>query len=98
MRPNELDQLKDSLKERQQLRRQSLTGGDNLSGDIVVPQDQEQFLAGVRMQLEELLASHKQTLDLDKCNSFQRRLIYQMARQHFQDLSLSSVQNEKGDR
>lgn len=99
MRPCELDKLKNSLEERQQVRRRSLIGGEsNLSTDIVVPEDQQDFLAGVKLQLEELVASDEQQLDLEKCNSFQRRLIYQTARQHFQHLSLASVQNQKGDR
>ena len=99
MRPCELEKLRESLKERQQLRRQSLTGGEHLNNDIVIPDDQEKFLAGVRQKLEQLVASgDQQEVELEKCNSFQRRLIYQTARQHFTQLSLSSVQKQNGDR
>ena len=99
MRPCELEKLRESLKERQQLRRQSLTGGEHPNTDIVIPDDQEKFLAGVRQKLEQLVSSgDQQEVELEKCNSFQRRLIYQTARQHFTQLSLSSVQKQNGDR
>ena len=100
MRPCELDKLRESLKEKQGLRRQSLTGGgEQLNTDIVIPEEQEGFLAGVKQQLEQFARSEEAELELEKCNSFQRRLIYQTARQHFTNLlSLSTVQKPKGDR
>ena len=99
MRPCELDKLRESLKEKQGLRRQSLTGGDHLTTDITIPEEQEGFLAGVKQQLEQFGRSDETELELEKCNSFQRRLIYQTARQQFTDLlSLSTVQKPNGDR
>ena len=98
MRPLELAKLRENLKEKQQLRRQSLTSGDHLNNDIPVPEDQEQFLAGVSQKLEELVSGDQEELELEKSNSFQRRLIYQTARQHFPQLSLSPVQKQNGDR
>ena len=99
MRPAELDKLREILKEKQGLRRQSLTGGEHLSTDILVPEEQEDFLAGVKQQLELFARSEEKELELEKCNSFQRRLIYQTARQLYTDLlSLSTVQRPNGDR
>ena len=99
MRPCELEKLRESLKEKQGLRRQSLTGGDHLNTDIVIPDEQEGFLAGVKQQLEQFARSDERELELEKCNSFQRRLIYQISRQHLKDLlSLSTVQKPNGDR
>lgn len=98
MRPLELAKLREDLKEKQQLRRQSLTSGDHLNNDIQVPEDQEQFLAGVSQKLEKLVSGDQEELELEKSNSFQRRLIYQTARQHFPQLSLSSIQKQNGDR
>ena len=98
VRPLELAKLKENLMEKQQLRRQSLAGGDHLNSDIVVPEDQENFLTGVREKLEKMVSGDRQELELEKSNSFQRRLIYQTARQHFPQLSLSSVQKQNGDR
>ena len=99
MRPAELDKLREILKEKQGLRRQSLTGGEHLSTDILVPEEQEDFLAGVKQQLERFARSEEKELELEKCNSFQRRLIYQTARQLYTDLlSLSTVQKPNGDR
>ena len=37
-------------------------------------------------------------MDLPKCNSFQRRLIYQTVREKFSDVSLTTVVKTGGDR
>ena len=42
--------------------------------------------------------SKAQQIELEKCNGFQRRLIYQTAREKYKDLSLNSINNSKGDR
>ena len=56
-------------------------------------------MAGVKQQLEQFARSDERELELEKCNSFQRRLIYQISRQHLKDLlSLSTIQKPNGDR
>ena len=37
-------------------------------------------------------------MELGKCNGFQRKLIYQTAKEKYKDLSLSSITNSHGDR
>jgi len=97
LRPAELSKLKESLVERQENRRtsQAFTPDQN----IPVPQDQEEFLSGVMESIENFVKSENQTMDLEsKMNGFQRRLVYQTAREKFSQLSLSSVNRTGGDR
>jgi len=98
LRPAELEKLKDTLKGRQQNRRQSMTPGTEQNQSIPIPTDQEPFLAKIHGKIEEFMASTDQQLELEKCNSFQRRLIYQTAREKFKDLSLTAVTKTGGDR
>ena len=64
-----------------------------------MPDDQLEFLARISANIEKFLKSDEQSLELEKCNSFQRRLIYQTAKNKFGDVcSLSSVQKSGGDR
>ena len=44
-----------------------------------------EFVAGVVSSIQTFLASEEQSLELEKCNSFQRRLIYQTAKEKFPD-------------
>jgi len=98
LRPAELDKLRDSLKGRQENRRLSMTVGTEQNQAIAIPSDQEEFLAKVHKQIEEFVKSDEQQLELGKCNGFQRRLIYQTAREKYKHLSLSSVTKTGGDR
>ena len=100
LRPCELAKLTDSLRERQEQRRQSQGAGleAGQGPPIVVPEDQEPFLAEVHARIEKFLASDDQQLELSKCNGFQRRLVYQTAREKYKDLGMSSINNANGDR
>jgi len=97
LRPAELEKLKHSLKERQENRRMSMNLGDQ-SQSIPVPAEQEQFLERIHKSLDEFLKGDDQQMELEKCNGFQRRLIYQTAREKYKNLSLSSVTKTGGDR
>ena len=90
--------LTESLKERQEVRRQSLLGQENINHPIPIPEEQEEFLKDVHKQIEEFLAGDDEQMELGKCNGFQRRLIYQTARDKYKQLSLSSVNNANGER
>ena len=100
LRPCELAKLTDSLRDRQEQRRQSQGAGleAGQGPPIVVPEDQEPFLAEVHARIERFLASDDQQLELSKCNGFQRRLVYQTAREKYKDLGMSSINNANGDR
>ena len=100
LRPGELLKLRDSLRGRQEHRRQSLQGADaeRVSQPINIPEDQEGFLAQVHEKITKFMASEEQQMELGKCNGFQRRLIYQTAKEKYKDLSLSSINNAQGDR
>ena len=97
LRPAELEKLKEAMTERQEQRRQSLNGSGG-ARDIVVPEEQEQFLAGVHSKIEQFMASEQQQLELERCNGFQRRLIYQTTREKYTGLSLTSVTKDGGER
>jgi len=97
LRPAELFKLKESLIERQENRRtsQAFTPEQN----IPVPPEQEEFLAGVIDSIEKFVKSDNQTMEFEaKMNGFQRRLVYQTAREKFSQLSLSSVNKFGGAR
>jgi len=98
LRPAELEKLKDTLKGRQDHRRLSMTPGTDQNQAIPIPADQEAFLARVHTKVEEFVKSDDQQLELEKCNGFQRRLIYQTAREKYKHLSLTSVTKTGGDR
>ena len=101
LRPGELQKLSDTLRGRQEQRRQSLQGQGGeaqVSQPITIPEDQEKFLAEVHEKITQFMASEDQQIELEKCNGFQRRLIYQTAREKYKDLSLNSINNSKGDR
>jgi len=98
LRPAELDKLRDSLKGRQENRKLSMTVGTEQNQAIPIPSDQEEFLARVHKQIEEFVKSDEQQLELGKCNGFQRRLVYQTAREKYKHLSLSSLTKTGGDR
>jgi len=98
LRPAEVDKLRSSLLERQGTRRLNLTPGGE-QRDIAIPPDQSEFLDNVHQQIRGFLsAPDQQSLDLPKCNSFQRRLIYQTVREKFSDVSLTTVVKTGGDR
>ena len=98
LRPGEMAKLTDSLKERQEVRRQRLLGQENINHPIPIPEEQEEFLKDVHKQIEEFLAGDDEQMELGKCNGFQRRLIYQTARDKYKQLSPSSVNNANGER
>ena len=98
LRPTEMDKLKTSLRERQEVRRQSLQNNDAVNHPISIPEDQEIFLKEVHEKITKFIASDEQQMELDKCNGFQRRLIYQTAKEKYKDLSLNSITNANGDR
>ena len=93
-----MDKLKSSLRERQEVRRQSLQNNDAVNHPISIPEDQEIFLKEVHEKITKFIASDEQQMELDKCNGFQRRLIYQTAKEKYKDLSLNSITNANGDR
>jgi len=100
LRPSELLKLTDSLKERQEVRRQSLHNQNQENGGslIPIPEDQEQFMKDVHQQIQNFMAGEDIQMELGKCNGFQRKLIYQTAKEKYKDLSLSSITNSHGDR
>ena len=98
LRPAELEKLRDSLKGRQENRRLSMTVGSEQNQPIPIPSDQEEFLARIHKKLEDFVKSEEQQLELEKSNGFQRRLIYQTAKEKYKHLSLSSVTKTGGDR
>merc|ERR1712130_457344 len=68
-------------------------------GKVRVPEEQEEWLEKQMAAVEQFLKTEGQeTFLMDKCNGFQRRLVYQTARERFPDTSLSSINNEEGDR
>jgi len=100
LRPSEHMKLTDSLKERQEVRRQSILNQsqENGAGIVPIPDDQEEFMKEVHQKVENFIEGEDTQMELSKCNGFQRKLIYQTAREKWKDLSLSSITNAHGDR
>jgi hypothetical protein len=51
-----------------------------------IPPEQEAYLAEVHQKVERFLESEALSLELNKCNSYQRRLIYQTAKEKYPSL------------
>ena len=75
-----------------------MTPGTDQNQPIPIPEDQEEFLSKIHTKLEEFMKSDDQQLELEKCNGFQRRLVYQTAKEKYKQLSLTSVTKTGGDR
>lgn len=96
--PQEVARMRAGLEERQAVRRRS-AAEQGSSLPVAVPEEQEEWLAAVLAQVEAFLASTEEKLELGRCNSFQRRLVYQSAQARWPEAaSLSAVTNSKGDR
>jgi len=97
--PSELDKLKEGLKERQENKRRLSQVDQSENLKVRVPEEQEEWLEKQMAAIEQFLKTGGQeSFLMDKCNGFQRRLVYQTARERFPDTSLSSIANEGGDR
>jgi len=97
--PSELEKLKEGLKERQENKRRLSQADQSENLKVRVPEEQEEWLEKQMAAIEQFLKTEGQeSFLMDKCNGFQRRLVYQTARERFPDTSLSSIANERGDR
>jgi len=95
LRPLEVEKLRSATLERQEYIRGLNTPDQN----IAIPQDQEQLIKEVTETLQTFLDSDEEKIEIcSKCNAFQRRLVYQTARQQFPTLGLSGVTRPDGDR
>ena len=97
--PSELEKLKEGLIERQENKRRLSQVDHTENLKVLVPAEQEEWLKEQMAAIGQFLKTEGQEIfQMAKCNGFQRRLVYQTAREQFPDTSLSSVTNEKGDR
>jgi len=97
--PSELEKLKEGLTERQENKRRLSQVDHTENLKVLVPEEQEEWLKEQMAAIGQFLKTEGQEIfQMAKCNGFQRRLVYQTAREQFPDTSLSSVTNEKGDR
>lgn len=97
LRPAELERLKASARERQDYRlKLSLTPVSN--DDIPIPPEQEAFLKEVHDKVDKFLGSEALSLELSRCNAFQRRLVYQTGQNKYPSLSFSSITKTGGER
>jgi len=97
--PSELDKQREGLRERQEIRRRlnQVEQPENLK--VRVPEEQVEWLEKQMAAIEEFMkAEEQESFLMEKCNGFQRRLVYQTARERFPEASLSSKSNEAGDR
>jgi len=96
--PQEVERMREVVAERQEVRRRS-AAEQGSSLPVAVPEEQEEWLGKVLAQVEAFLASSEERLELARCNSFQRRLVYQSAQARWPETaSLSSITNSQGDR
>jgi len=97
LRPMDLDKLRTAVLEKQDIRRQNQFTPDAQAA-IAVPPEQVAFLKDITTKLENFIKSDAQTMEIDRCNAFQRRLVYQTAKENFQNLSLSGLNRKNGER
>ncbi|XP_019761107.1 poly(A)-specific ribonuclease PARN isoform X1 [Dendroctonus ponderosae] len=95
----EEDEWRNTIKEQQRLKTESYNSNYNRNHDIVlIPEANQEFIDDVVKQLEAFLASNESELQLPKCNSFLRRLLYQTNSEKFHDkihLRAHSVNSER---
>lgn len=95
LRPAELEKLISSTMERQAYKK-NLNTNDQI---IPVPPEQEGFLKEVCTKLNTFAkGAGVESIQIDRCNAFQRRLIYQTAREKYPNLSLTSINKIGGER
>ena len=77
--PSELDKLKEGLKERQENKRRLSQVDHSENLQVRVPEEQEEWLEKQMAAIEQFLKTDGQeSFIMDKCNGFQRRLVYQV--------------------
>lgn len=77
----EEDMYKNSIEETEKRIRES----SNKSSGISIPAEHQDFVDSVVKELQDFLASEENEKELPKCNAFLRLLIYQVAKEKFQD-------------
>ncbi|XP_018572032.1 poly(A)-specific ribonuclease PARN isoform X2 [Anoplophora glabripennis] len=89
-----------NLEEAYKKRTESIQSHQNETNDIIpIPEDARQFVDDVVQQIETFLESDEVELQLPKCNSFLRRLVYQTKAEKFADkITLETRQVENKDR
>ncbi|ENN76445.1 hypothetical protein YQE_07039, partial [Dendroctonus ponderosae] len=89
---------RNTLKEQQIIRTNCLNSNHNGNNDVLIPEENKEFIDDIVKQLEAFLASNESELQLPKCNSFLRRLLYQTNNEKFHNriqLSTHSVNSER---
>ena len=77
--PSELDKLKEGLKERQENKRRLSQVDQTENLKVRVPQEQEEWLEKQMAAIDQFLKTEgRESFLMDKCNGFQRRLVYQV--------------------
>jgi len=98
LRPSEVEKLRDVALERQEYRRSLNSQNNTPEQNIPIPPEQEVFIQNVSEKLEAFIESEDESIEIDRCNAFQRRLVYQTARQNFPSLGLSGLTRPGGER
>lgn len=94
------------LREQYEERRSQINGAGpvsytptSMSGVCNVPEDQRDFIRKVEQKVEALLKNSDQTLDLEPCTGFQRKLIYQTLNSKYsKGLHVETLETEKKER
>ncbi|XP_026112091.1 poly(A)-specific ribonuclease PARN-like isoform X1 [Carassius auratus] len=94
------------LREQYEERRGQINGAGPVSytptsgtGSCKVPEDQREFIRTVEQKVEALLKNSDQTLDLEPCTGFQRKLIYQTLNSKYpKGLHVETLETEKKER
>nr|AAQ97826.1 poly(A)-specific ribonuclease [Danio rerio] len=94
------------LREQYEERRGQMNGAGPVSytppsgtGVCNVPEDQREFIRSVEEKVEALLKNTDQTLDLEPCTGFQRKLIYQTLNSKYsKGLHVETLETEKKER
>ncbi|XP_048051562.1 poly(A)-specific ribonuclease PARN isoform X1 [Megalobrama amblycephala] len=93
------------LREQYEERRSQMNGAGPVTytppsgtGVCSVPEDQRDFIRTVEQKVDALLNGSDQTLDLEPCTGFQRKLIYQTFNSKFPKLHVETLETEKKER
>ncbi|TRY79724.1 hypothetical protein TCAL_13099 [Tigriopus californicus] len=88
LKPEAEEKMKKAIEDRQITRKSNDTPN---AQHIPIPEAMETYINEIKTKIQTFIQGNSNTLFLEKSNAFQRRLIYQVAREEFTGIFLESV-------
>lgn len=76
----EANEMRQQLSERTPANVQSTYAGEQM---LIVPKEEQELMQNIRQSVRDFLASDEQSITIEHCNAFRRKLVYQLIEQEF---------------